>query len=715
MTESLFSPSWYRVAELKPRLRGHAQVRRHDYRGEIWYVLQDQTKGRFYRFPPSVYRLLGRMDGEHTVQELWEDAVGHLGDEGPTQTEVVQLLSQLHSADMMVCDVPPDTAELLRRSRKLERSRRWQNLRSPLAVRIPLFDPDRFLSATLPLVRPFISPWGAILWLAVVGTAAVLAASHWTDLTSNAVDRVLSAQNLLVIWLMFPIVKALHELGHGWLLKAWDAECHEMGIMLLVLTPVPYVDASTATEFREKHRRALVGAAGILVELLVASVALFFWLSLEPGVMRSLAWNTLLIGSVSSIVFNANPLLRFDGYYILSDLLEVPNLAQRGMAYVGYLVKRHLLGMKKTQPPYTGQGERFWFVLYTISSFVYRAFVYAAIALFIAGKFFIIGLLLALWAIATMVVLPIGKGIAFLVSSPQLRENRPRALALSAAATGLLVVLLFVMPFPSSTRTEGVVWVPEESLVRAGADGFVQQVLVPSGERVSSGQPLVSCQDPLLEAQAGVLRARLAELESRRDWALTLDKVQAQIILEEIEGVRDELTRAEERRSALLIRSPMSGVFLMPRAQDMPDRHLKQGDLIAYVADVDRPMVRAVVPQSRVDLVRAATRGAQVRLTERLGDILDAEVIREVPGAVERLPSTILGSAGGGEIAVDPTDKGQTQTMEGLFQFDLRLGGRLDEVFFGSRAYVRFDHGTMPIGWQLYRSARQLFLKRFNV
>jgi len=715
MTESLFSPSWYRVAELKPRLRGHAQVRRHDYRGEVWYVMQDQTKGRFYRFPPSVYQLLGRMDGEHTVQELWEDAVEQLGDDGPTQTEVVQLMSQLHSADMIVCDVPPDTAELLRRSRKLERSRRLQTLRSPLAVRVPLFDPDRFLAATLPLVRPFVSPLGAVLWLAVVGTAAVLAVSHWTDLTSNAVDRVLTAQNLLLIWVMFPVVKALHEMGHGWLLKAWGAECHEMGIMILVLTPVPYVDASTASAFREKYRRAMVGAAGILVELLLASVALFFWVSLEPGIMRTLAWNTLLIGSVSSIIFNANPLLRFDGYYILSDLLEVPNLAQRGMTYCGYLAKKHLLRMKKAQPPYVGPGERFWFVLYTLSSFVYRAFVYTAIALFIAGKFFIIGLLLAIWAIGTMVLLPIGKGVSFLVSSPQLRENRPRALALSAAATGLVAALLFVIPFPYATRTEGVVWVPEESLVRAGTDGFVQQVLVQPGERVTRGQPLVTCQDPLLESQAAVLRARLAELESRRDWALTLDQVQARILLEEIDGVRKELARAEERRSALLIHSPMDGVFLMPRAQDMPDRHLKQGDLIAYVADVERPVVRAVVPQSRVDLVRASTRGVRVRLTERLDDILAAEVIREVPGAVERLPSTILGSAGGGEIAVNPTDKGQTQTMERLFQFDLRLGGRLDEVFFGSRAYVRFDHGTSPIGWQLYRSARQLFLKRFSV
>jgi putative peptide zinc metalloprotease protein len=715
MAESLFSPSWYRVAELRPRLRGHAQVRRHDYRGEVWYVLQDQTKGRFYRFPPSVYHMVGRMDGEHTVQELWEAAVAQLGDDGPTQTEVVQLLSQLHSADMLVCDVPPDTAELLRRSQKLERSKWMQNLRSPLAVKIPLFDPDRFLTATLPFLRPLVGPLGVAIWLAVVGTGAVLAASHWNDLTANVVDRVLSAQNLLLIWLMFPVVKALHELGHGWLLKAWDAECHEMGIMLLVLTPVPYVDASSASEFREKHRRVLVGAAGILVELFVASLALFLWLSLEPGAMKSLAWNALLIGSVSTIVFNANPLLRFDGYYILSDLLEIPNLAQRGILYTGFVAKRYLLGLKKTDPPYAGPGERFWFMAYTLSSFVYRAFVYTAIALFIAGKFFIIGLLLAIWAIGTMVLLPIGKGIHFLVASPQLRENRPRALALTAVALAVLGVLLFVAPFPSWTRTEGVVWVPDESLVRAGSDGFVKEVLVSPGQVVKKDQILVVTEDPLLEAQAAVLQARLAELESRRDWALTVDPVQAQMAREELDSVRNELARAQERRAALVIRSPMEGVFLMPRAQDMPDRHLKQGDLIAYVVDVDRPTVRAVVPQSSIDLVRATTRGVKIRLTERLDDILPATIVREVPGAVERLPSTILGSGGGGQIAVNPSDEEQTQTLERLFQFDLLLGGHLDAVYFGTRAYVRFDHGTMPVGWQLYRKARQLFLKRFNI
>ncbi len=162
MSESLFSPSWYRVAQLMPRLRGHANVHRHVYRSELWYVLQDQAKGRYYRFNPTTFELIGRMNGRRSVQELWESTAERLGDDAPTQNEVVQLLGQLHSTDMLLCDVPPDTAELLRRSRKLERQLLFQRFRSPLALRFPLIDPDRFLTRTLFLVRPFFGvagPW----------------------------------------------------------------------------------------------------------------------------------------------------------------------------------------------------------------------------------------------------------------------------------------------------------------------------------------------------------------------------------------------------------------------------------------------------------------------------------------------------------------------------------------------------------------------------
>lgn len=713
--ESVFSPSWYRVASLKPRLRGHAHIRRHDYRGEVWYVLQDHASGRHYRFTPEAYQMIGQMDGERTVQELWENAAGRLGDDAPTQGETIQLLSHLHNADVLLCDVPPDSVELLRRADRIQRARWTQNLRSPMAMRFPLLDPEKFLARTIGFVRPLLTVYGALLWLAVVGAAAVLVGMHWSELTENVVDRVFSAQNLVVLLLVYPVVKALHELGHGYMVKAWGGEVHEMGIMLIVLMPIPYVDASAASEFRSKHRRVLVGAAGILLELLLASVAVFFWLSLDQGLSRSVAYNVILIGSVSTVLFNGNPLLRYDGYYVLADLLEIPNLAQRGIQYLGYLIKRYPLAIKKEKAPYTGPGEPFWFVFYTVASFTYRIFVYAAIILLIAGKFFFIGVLLALWSAFSLVVAPVYRGIRFLVSNPALRESRPRALALAALVLAVLGPALFVMPFPSRTRAEGVVWVPEESLVRARTNGFVERIVSPPDAEVRKDRLLVECSDPLLNAQVKVLQARLEEQLSRYDAANTTDKVEAQVVREEIVSTRTELARAEERLKDLEVRSPGDGRFIVPGAQDLPGRYLKQGDLVGYVLAIDRPTVRVVVPQSEVDLVRQHTRRVDVRMVEQSGQIQPAVIRREVPGALERLPSTVLGRTGGGRIATDPRDNQGTKAFEKMFQFDIELTRPIGQAFVGGRVYVRFDHRPEPLAFQWYRQLRQMFLRRFNV
>jgi len=714
MSESLFSPSWYRVAKLKPKLRGHGHVYRHTYRGELWYVLQDHSRSRYYRFSPTAYHLIGQMSGKHTVQELWESACERFGDDAPTQQDVVQLLSQLHGADMLLSGVPPDTAELLRRSKKVERAKWGQRLRSPMALRFPLVDPEKFLSRTVALVRPMFGVFGAVLWLAVVAAAVVMAGLHWSELTENVVDRVLSAQNLLVLWLAYPFVKILHELGHGYAVKVWGGEVHEMGVMLLVLMPIPYVDASAASQFPVKHRRLVVGAAGILVELFVASLAVFLWVAMEPGLVRSVAFNVILIGSVSTLLFNGNPLLRFDGYYIFADLVEIPNLAQRGTKYLGYLWQRYVF-RAKPKPPHCSPGERGWFVVYTISAFVYRAFVYVAIVLFIAGKFFFIGVILAMWATYSMAVAPLVKALKYVASSPALRDKRSRAVLLTTATVLIVLVLVLVVPFPLRTRTEGVVWVPEESLVRAGTGGFVRDVTAESGASVVKDEIVVECWDPLLMANARVLQAQLEELQSRYDAALVSDRVQVKILRKEIEDVRKEIARAEERLNALELRSPIDGVFVTPRAQDLPGRYVRQGELLAYVLYVRRPTIRVVVPQSNVDLVRRRTRDVEVRLAERLDRALPAVIKREVPEAAERLPSTALGSAGGGEIAIDPSDSGGTRTFETLFQFDLELDESVDEVFVGGRVYVRFDHGWEPLARRWYRSIRQLFLKRFNV
>ena len=715
MSETLFSPSWYRVAALKPRIRAHARILRQSFRDEIWYVLQDQAAERSHRFSPAAHHFIGLMDGERTVQQIWEAASAHLGDGAPTQEEVIRLLGQLHAADALLCDVPPDSLEVFRRHQQHERMLWRRRLWTPLALRFPLLDPDRFLERTLPWVQPLFGWFGILLWLAVVGTGAVLAASHWTDLTEDITDRVLDPANLVLLWFVYPVVKALHELGHAYATRKWGGEVHEIGIMLLVLSPVPYVDASAAWGFREKSRRMVVGAAGIAVELFLGALALFVWLAVEFGAVRAIAYNVMLISGVSTLLFNGNPLLRFDGYYVLADAIEIPNLGARSNQYLGYLFQRYMLGIADAESPAHTTGERVWMVLYGITSFVYRLFITFVIVLFIAGKFFFIGILLAIWAVATQVMMPVGKSLSFLFGSPNLRRQRGRALSTSVALAAAAAVLIFVVPAPSWTRTEGVIWVPEEAQVRAGADGFIQRLLAPVDSEVSGGQPLVQAEEPFLSTRVAVLNAQVEELSAKYDALMPTDRVQAAMMREELIAAQANLRRSLEREAALTFRSSASGRFVVPNAADLPGRFVNKGQLVGYVVEPRELTARVALLQDDIALVRQGTRSVEVMLAAWGADPVPARIRREVPGASLQLPTAALGSAGGGPIAVDPRDKQGVTTLKQIFQLELTIPAEVRSEYLGARVYVRFNHGFEPAGFQIYRAFRRLLLRHFNV
>jgi putative peptide zinc metalloprotease protein len=715
VSETLLSPSWYRVASLKPRIRAHAQIVRHAYRGEIWFVLQDHAAERSHRFSPAAYYFIGQMDGERTVQQIWDAVCTQLGDRAPTQEEVIRLLGQLHAADVLLCDVPPDSMEVFRRHQRHERMLWRRRLWTPLALRFPLFDPDRFLERTLPLVQPLFGWFGVLLWLAVVGTGTVLAASHWTDLTEDITDRVLNPTNLFLLWLVYPVVKALHELGHAYATKKWGGEVHEIGIMLLVLQPVPYVDASSAWGFRDKRKRMAVGAAGIAVELFLGALALFVWLSVEPGAVRAIAYNVMLISGVSTLLFNGNPLLRFDGYYVLSDGIEIPNLGQRSNQYLGYLFQRYVLGVPDAESPAHSTGERVWMILYGITSFLYRVFIMFVIVLFIAGKFFVVGVLLALWAVATQVVIPVGKGLSFLVSSSSLRRNRGRAVLTSVVLVTAIAGLLFAAPAPSWTRTEGVIWVPEEALVRAGADGFIERLLVPVDSEVRTGQPLIQAEEPFLATRVAVLQAQLEELNAKYAALQPTDRVQAAMVREEMVTAAANLRRAREREAELVFRSPGNGRLIVPNAADLPGRFVRKGELVGYVVEPRELTARVALAQDDIAMVRQVTRGVEVMLAGWGSKPVPARIRREVPGGSSQLPTAALGTAGGGPIAVDPRDGKGITTLRQIFQLELTLPAEVRSEYLGARVFVRFDHGFEPAGLQLYRAMRRLLLRQFDV
>jgi len=395
-------------------------------------------------------------------------------------------------------------------------------------------------------------------------------------------------------------------------------------------------------------------------------------------------------------------------------VIEIPNLAGRSARYWGYLFQRYILGFREAEAPYGVGAERAWFVVYGFAATLYRMLVTVVIALFIANRFFVIGVLLALWTVMAMAVVPLIRAVLFVAGSQQLRKHRTRALALGAAIMAVLA-FLFVVPMPYHTYAEGVLWLPEEAMVRAGANGFLMSFLTEPGSRVSATEALFKCDDPALRAQLRRSESKVAELEAAYTAEFAADQVKAQIVRDKLEAERATLARVRERAADLLVRARADGVFVVPDSVDMAGRYYKKGELMGYVLGTARPLARVVVPQEAVDKVRLDTDRVQVRLSESPLPVLQGRVVREVPAGDETLPSPALASQAGGEVATDPREAKVPRALRRVFQFDVALDTteRLDH--FGQRVYVRFEHKKEPLVVQWYRSVRQLFLTSFYV
>jgi putative peptide zinc metalloprotease protein len=268
---------------------------------------------------------------------------------------------------------------------------------------------------------------------------------------------------------------------------------------------------------------------------------------------------------------------------------------------------------------------------------------------------------------------------------------------------------------PYHSHAEGVLWLPEQAMVRADANGFLGDFLVQPGTRVAKGEALVQCYNPAANAQLRESEAKVAELQGEYVAMFATDRAKAQIARDKLDNERARLALARERAAELVGRANTDGIFIVPQMADMPGRYYRKGDLLGYVIGTAQPLVRVVIPQDAADKVRLATDRVWVRLVDQPESILEGKVLREVPAGGEYLPSPALAAEGGGEIATDPRDTKGPRSLQRMFQLDVALDGMSRVDHFGQRAFVRFEHQTEPLSVQWYRSIRLLFLSSFNV
>ncbi len=711
-----FSESWHRVAGLNVSLRSTVKVRKQFFRGERWHILYDSFNNQFFRLRPEAYDFVSRLRPDRTVEEVWEESLERYPDDAPGQEDVIQLLTQLHFANLLYFEVPADSAKLFERYKKRRRREIRSKLLSIMFIRIPLLDPENFLKRFLPVIKVLLGHVGAIVWIAVVGTALKVVLDRFDAVTEQA-QGILAPDNLILLYVGLVVIKTLHEFGHAMACRRFGGEVHTMGVMLLVFTPLPYMDATSSWSFRSRWHRAFVGGAGMIVEIFVAGLATFLWAYTGPGTLHSLAYNIMFIASVSTLLFNANPLLRFDGYYILSDLLEVPNLHTRSLKHLRHIVERYLFGYNDSHSPTQSLKEATWLSIFGVLSGIYRVIVFTGIILFVADKFLLAGLIMAAMCVISWVVVPVFRLIKYLASNPRLARTRLRAVSVCGGIFLLVLFFLAVCPFPNRFRAPGVMEAVQYIRVVNDAPGYVDAVLAPSGSNVHAGVPLIALSDRELEFEIEAATAQLEETLALEQRAMSGQTADLAPIRKRMETIQAKLKDLRSQKASLIVRARESGVWAAPQSKEMVGAWIPRGSLIGEIVNQKAFRFSAVVSQEEAaNLFVDQITKAEVRLFGQGGINLDVTDYLIIPFQHERLPSAALGWYGGGEIAVSLSDESGLQTAEPFFQIYADLRPDPSVAFLHGRAgKLRFTLHPKPLLVQWGRKFRQLLQKRYQI
>ncbi|MCC2633019.1 MAG: hypothetical protein K0S48_905 [Ramlibacter sp.] len=711
MTQSLVSSSWYRVAPLKPNLVGGLRIVRQQVRDQVWRLLVEPGTGRQLRLNPAAYAFAGRCDGRTTVEDIWRLLLEREGEQAPTQDEILRLLAQLSRAGLVQFDTAPNLSLLFaRRDEDEERTRR--SFINPLFLRVRLFDPARLLDALAPAVRAA-TRWPLLpLWTIGVLLALVAAAMQYPALKADALRVLATPSSYAMAWLAYPLVKALHELAHGMAVRHFGGSVHEVGLSLIFLTPAPYVDASAANAFSSSRQRAIVSAAGIMVELALAAAGMLAWLSLSPGLLRDAALVVVLIGAVSTLLFNANPLLRLDGYHFLCDVLQLPNLAVRSQAWWATQWRR-LVGAAPALPSgVLAHGETKWLVFHAPAALLYRIGLVAALVFWVGRQSWLLGWLAAV-ALAAWLLSGVVKGFLRSAAASTDPSARRRTLAATAVLGALALVVLFMVPAPATVVARGIVWPPESAQLRAESAGFVQAGQVPDGAVVAPGDTVVMLADPTLEAQRERTASERTGLLAQQYQALLTNPSRAGDLNAHLERNEAEMQRTEQQIEHLALRARAAGRAVWPRERDMPGSYARRGDMLGYVMAAEPAQVRVVLRDEDLLRVRGRVQAIEVRLAETPWVPRKGSLLNETPAATRQLPSAALGDRHGGPVAVDPADQDGVLSQVPVFLLDVQVPDiRADRI--GGRAWVKLVLPSEPVGLQAVRVLRQLLVRQFS-
>ena len=621
----------------------------------VWGV-KDPVTLNYYELREEEFFVLGQLERPMSVGELCTAFAERFRPQTLAHEELQQFIGQLSQQGLLIAEQPGYGNVLSDRIANADTRRRWQGLTNLLAIRFRGFDPDRLLGSILTRCEWLFSPWTLIIFGLVTATAIGLVILEFDTLVSRLPDAKawLSVQNLFLMAFVLGCVKVLHEFGHGLTCKRFGGECHEMGLMLLVFTPCLYCNVTDIWMVKSKWQRMAVSAAGIAVELAIAACCTILWWFSVPGLFHSVCLNLMVVCGVSTLVFNGNPLLRYDGYFVLSDWLEIPNLQQQSLA----AVKRHLagwfLGLSRPSSRPVPAGHEMLLVAYGAASLAYRLLLTVSVLWVLYywlqpyGLAPVVHVFAALTAWTTL-AMPMSNLLQWLMSPAQRvcicwpRFFRRGMLAIILLATVLLV------PLPSHVTSTALFDSDAAARVYVTSEGtLVEGVTI--GSVVEEGQVVAKLVSPQLERELARLegevqehRVRLEQLERRR---VHEQGVAAQIpsTRESLHEVEQQLERRRLDADRLVLRAPRSGVVVpafstnrspagsLPGWSSTPldprtrGCFLRAGTTVCLIGERSKVAATLIVSQDGAADVRIG-QSVRLRCPEFPGEVLQGEIV----------------------------------------------------------------------------------------
>jgi putative peptide zinc metalloprotease protein len=732
--------------KLSMRARPDLSAKRQRYQGRIYWVIKDPVGLNYFRFQEEEFAILNMLDGNTSLNEIKERFEAEFPPQKITVEEVQRFLGMLHQSGLIIADVPGQGHQLRKRRDKKKRKELTAKFSNVLAIRFKGFDPERLLNAGYPFVAWFYKPLTVFCCVLMMLAAGSLVLVQFGEFQSRlpTFHEFFGYKNWLLLAVTMGLTKILHEFGHGMTCKHFGGECHEIGVLILVLTPCLYCNVSDSWMLKNKWHRAAIGAAGMYVEIVLAAICTFIWWFSDPtSTLNQLSLSIMFVSSVSTILFNANPLLRYDGYYILSDLVEIPNLRQKSSTILNRKLGKWFLGLEETPDPFLPKRNQMFFALYTVAAVCYRWFIVLAILFFLTKVFEpyglkIIGQMIACMALFSMVGMPLWKLGKFFYVPGRIEKVKKLRMWISLAAIIVVLGAILFTPLPYRVVCTFEIQPRGAQTIYAPSAGLIDTIVARPGEVVEADAPIIKLRNVDLQMQVEELQAEYeqAELawknklrEAFEDkFAFQREGQQVKQLEERKKSALRQLQNKQRELEQLTLRAPIAGTIIPPpqrSAQGGNDKgilaswtgtpfddrnqgaHLNEGDEVCVVGNPHHFDAVIVIDQTDRDFIEKDST-VEIRLANLPGKVFESHVASISPETLKVSPRALSNKVGG-DLATETDESGLERPIKPTYQANAPLDDLNGEIVIGTRGTAKIHAGYQSLGQRGWRYLSRTF------